>query len=378
MAVDITKLLQLVAEKGCSDLHLTVGVPPVIRMHGGLKQLNLPPLTPEDTMQYMKSITPERYQQELKEKGGADFGFAYENKARFRTAIFMQKGNVGLVLRRIPYKILSMEDIGVPAIIKNYLAKPKGLILVTGPTGSGKTTTLASFVDFINTEEACHIITIEDPIEYYFPHKKSIVNQREVGVDVHSFAEALRRALRMDPDVVLVGEMRDLETMSAAITAAETGHLVFGTLHTTGAAKTVNRIIDAYPVDQQEQVRAQLASALLLVISQLLLPRADQEGVIAAFEIMVMVPAIEHLIRENEIHKIPSTIQTSSKLGMILLDDYLFQLYKQRKIAYETLMEYTLHPDDMQNKIKEQLGYSLEGAPPTGSGVTRQPGQPRR
>lgn len=372
MAVDITKLLLLMVEKGSSDLHLTVGVPPVIRLHGELKQLNLPPLTPEDTMQYMKAITPERYQQELKEKGGADFGFAYEDKARFRTAVFMQKGSVGLVLRRIPYKILSMEDIGVPAIIKNYLTKPKGLILVTGPTGSGKTTTLASFIDFINTEEASHIITIEDPIEYYFPHKKSIVNQREVGVDVPSFAEALRRALRMDPDVILVGEMRDLETMSAAITAAETGHLVFGTLHTTGAAKTVNRIIDAYPVDQQEQVRAQLASALLLVISQLLLPRADEKGVIAAFEIMVMVPAIEHLIRENEIHKIPSTIQTSAKLGMILLDDYLFQLYKQRKISYETLMAYTLHPDEMQNKIKEQLGYTPGEASPTGSAATRQ------
>jgi twitching motility protein PilT len=353
VAIELNKLLQLMVDKKSSDLHLTVGIPPTVRLHGNLRPLNLPPLTPDDTVSFMKAITPERCQQELKEKGGADFGFAFEKKARFRVAVYMQKGNVGIALRLIPNKLLSFDEIGLPPSTKNLLFRPRGLVLVTGPTGSGKTTTLATMVDFINMENDCHIITIEDPIEYYHEHKKSVLTQRELNVDVGSFAEAIRRALRMDPDVVLVGEMRDLETIQAAITAAETGHLVFGTLHTTGAARTINRLVDAFPVEQQEQIRAQLSTALLAVVSQALLPKAEGSGVVAAFEIMIVNSAIEHLIRENQTHKITSAIQTGAQQGMILLDDFLYNLFLQKKITYQTMMVAAQNPGDLETKIKE-------------------------
>jgi twitching motility protein PilT len=353
MTIELNKLLQLMVEKKSSDLHLTVGLPPTIRLHGNLRPLNLPPLTNDDTIGFMKAIAPERCQQELKERGSTDFGFAYEKKARFRVAVFTQRGNCGIVLRLIPNKLLSFDEIGLPPSVKNLLFRPRGLVLVTGPTGSGKTTTLATMIDFINIENDCHIITIEDPIEYYHDHKKSIICQRELNVDVPSFAEALRRALRMDPDVILVGEMRDLETISAAVTAAETGHLVFGTLHTTGAARTVNRLVDAFPVEQQEQIRAQLSTALLAVISQALLPKAEGSGVVAAFEIMLMTSAIEHLIRENQTHKIASAIQTGAQQGMILLDDFLYNLFLQKKITYQTMMGCAQNPADLEQKIKD-------------------------
>jgi len=353
MSAEISKLLKWVVEKGASDLHLTAGIPPTVRIHGDLRPLNLPVLTPEDTYSFMKGITPERYQQELKEKGGADFGFAFEDKARFRVAIYTQKGRVGLTLRLIPSKLLTFEEIGLPASVRNLLLKPRGLILVTGPTGSGKTTTLATMIDFINTHQSCHIVTVEDPIEYYHSHKKGIVTQREIGADVGSFSEAIRRALRMDPDVILVGEMRDLDTIEAAVTAAETGHLVFGTLHTTGAAKTIDRIVDAFPVEQQEQIRAQLSTSLVAVISQILLPRSDKPGVIAAFEIMIVNSAISHLIRENQSHKIISIIQTAAKEGMILLDDFLYELFIQKKISYQTALQSAQNPQDLEAKIRE-------------------------
>jgi twitching motility protein PilT len=301
----------------------------------------------------MKAITPERIQQEHKEKGGGDFGFAFEKKARFRVAVYMQKGQVGIALRLIPNKLLSFDEIGLPPSTKNLLFRPRGLILVTGPTGSGKTTTLATMIDFINMEQDCHIITIEDPIEYYHDHKKSVLTQREIGVDVGGFSEAIRRALRMDPDCILVGEMRDLETIQTAITAAETGHLVFGTLHTTGAARTINRMVDAFPVDQQEQIRAQLSTALLAVVSQALLPKAEGSGVVAAFEIMMITDAIAHNIRENQTHKITSSIQTGAKDGMILLDDFLYNLFLQKKITYQTMMSAAQNPADLEQKIKE-------------------------
>jgi twitching motility protein PilT len=301
----------------------------------------------------MKSISSERAQQELNEKGGADFSFAFGEHARFRVAIFKQKGHIGVVLRQIPNTFLSFEDIGLPHHIKTLLTKPRGLVLVTGPTGSGKTTTLATMIDFINTEDDCHIITVEDPIEYYHPHKKSLITQREIGVDVGSFAEALKRALRMDPDVILVGEMRDLETIQAAITAAETGHLVFGTLHTTGAAKTVDRIIDAFPQNQQEQIRTQLATSIVAVISQLLIPRCDKPGRVAAFEIMICNSAISNLIRENKTYRINSAIQTSKKYGMILLDDSLFEHFIAKKITYADMMQTSQDPASLQQKVKE-------------------------
>lgn len=362
MAAEISQLLQLIVEKGGSDLLLTVGRPPTIRLHGRLRTLNTPALTPEDTIGLMKSISSDRAQQELNEKGGADFGFAFGDQARFRVAIFKQKGCVGLVLRQIPSKILSFDDIGLPHSIKNLLTKPRGLLLVTGPTGSGKTTTLATMINFINSEYDKHIITIEDPIEYYHNHKKSIVTQRELGVDIDSFAEALRRALRMNPDVILVGEMRDLETTQAALTAAETGHLVFGTLHTTGAAKTIDRIIDAFPQEQQEQIRVQLATSLAAVISQILIPRADKPGILAAFEIMMVTPAISNLIRENKTFKIDSVIQTSRKYGMLLLDDSLFEHFIEKRINYADMIQRAQDPISLQQKVKEYTE-SQQGKP---------------
>ncbi|MFC1582713.1 type IV pilus twitching motility protein PilT [Planctomycetota bacterium] len=353
MAVEINKLLDLICEKDASDLHLTVGRPPTIRLHGDLISVNIPELTGDDTVRMMKSITSEKHQQELQEEGGADFGFAFGEKARFRVAIYKQKGEVGIALRLLPNKFKGFEEIGLPPVIKDHLLKPRGLILVTGPTGSGKTTTLATMLNFINEGCRHHMITVEDPIEYYHTHKQSIITQRELGVDVPSFGEALRRALRMDPDVILVGEMRDLDTMEAAITAAETGHLVFATLHTTGAARTVDRIVDAFPMEQQAQVRTQLASSLEAVISQALLPTADGKGRVAAFEIMFMTPAIQNLIREEKTFRITSTIQTSAKVGMILLDDFMFDLFKKGIISHEELITQCQDVEAVTNMIRD-------------------------
>src|SRR6188474_1838406 len=308
MAYSMSDLLQLVVSEGSSDLHIRDGVPPVIRLHGILHRVEGPSLQPEDTEELMRSITSEEHIQHVRERGGADFGFAFGELARFRVSVFKEKGNFASVLRQIPSKLLTMEQIGIPPSVKELLYKPRGLVLVTGPTGSGKTTTLASMINIINEErDDAHIITVEDPIEYYHKHKKAVVTQREVNVDVPNFAEALRRALRQDPDVILVGELRDLETMEAAITAAETGHLVFGTLHTTGAAKTIDRIVNAFPMNQQETIRIQLSTVLQAVISQLLLPRCDKPGRVAAYEIMVNTPAIAALIRDNKTQD-PATV----------------------------------------------------------------------
>jgi twitching motility protein PilT len=351
--VQIDKILELVVEKGASDLHLAVNSPPVVRLSGKLRALNTPPLTPEDTLALMKSITSERCQQELAETGGTDFGFSFGEKARFRVSVFRQKGHVGIVLRQIANDLYTLEQIGLPPAIKTLLTRPRGMFLVTGPTGSGKSSTLASCVDFINQELDYHIITIEDPIEFYHQHKKSVITQREIGVDVGSFSEAIRRALRQDPDVILVGEMRDLETIGSAITAAETGHLLFGTLHTMGAAETINRIVDAFPTNQQEQVKTQLSQALMCVCSQTLLPKAEGSGRIAAHEIMVLTPAVAHLIREGKIHRINSEIQTGSRYGMQLMDDSLFEMFKKKKIKYADMMEKCVNPTEMMNKVRE-------------------------
>src|SRR4051812_1457601 len=307
--VQIDKLLETVVKQSCSDLHITTGQPPVVRSGGHLIRLETKVLEPEDTVSLMKSITPERNQQELQEAGGTDFGFAFGDKARFRVAVFKQRGHVGMVLRRIPNEFLSFEQLGLPSVIRDLILRPRGLFLVTGPTGSGKTTSLASMINFLNDTVDHHIITMEDPIEYYHTHKKCTVNQREVGVDVPSFPEALRRALRMDPDVILVGEMRDLETISAAITAAETGHIVFGTLHTSSAQGTVDRIIDVFPTNQQEQIRTQLSTSIIGILSQGLLARIPK-GMVAAYEMLVVTPAIANLIREAKTYRITSSIQT--------------------------------------------------------------------
>lgn len=347
------KLLDALIKYNGSDLHLRVNRPPCIRVRGELRNLGTTLLTPDDTVSLMKSITAERNQAELGEHGGSDYGFAYGDKARFRVSIFKEKSNTGMVMRLIPNKLMSFEQIGLPPVIKEVCMRPRGLVLVVGPTGSGKTTTLATMIDFINMERADHIITVEDPIEYYHPHKKSVVTQREVGVDVPSFPEALRRALRMDPDVVLVGEMRDLETIATAITAAETGHIVFATLHTTGSAKTIDRIVDAFPTNQQEQIRTQLSTTLIAVISQLLLPSADGKGRIAAFEIMMANDPIKALCRKGETFKINSHIQTAAKEGMILLDDYLFNLWATQKLTYNDMMRVSQDPEQLEKKVRE-------------------------
>ena len=351
MAIHIDRLLETCVKRGASDLHLHVGRPPILRIHGRLRALKTQVLEPADTVGLMKSVSPERCQQELQEEGGSDFGFAFGEKGRFRVSIFRQRGNVSLVLRLIPSRLMGLEEIGLPPIIKDLLRRPRGLFLVTGPTGSGKTTTLATMINFINEEMDRHVITVEDPIEYYHAHKKSLVNQREVGVDVPSFGEALRRVLRMDPDVILVGELRDLETMEAAVRAAETGHLVFGTVHTTGAQGTINRIVDAFPVNQQEQMRVQLSTSLIAILSQMLLPNLKEGGRTAIFEFLVVTPAIANLIRENKTFRIDSNIQTGKRYGMQLLDDHLWLQYNEGIISYEDMMDIARHPGAMQERL---------------------------
>ena len=362
--IQIDRLLETCVRRNGSDLHLHVGRTPVLCVHGRLRNLETKVLEPEDTMSLMKAITPERNQQEIQEEGGTDFGFAFGDAARFRVAVFKAKGNISMVLRQIPNKLLSFEDIGLPPIVKSLCRRPRGLFLVTGPTGSGKTTTLATMIDYINSELDHHIITIEDPIEYYHKHKKSMVNQREVGTDVPSFAEALRRALRQDPDVILVGELRDLETMESAIRAAETGHLVFGTLHTTGAQGTVSRITDQFPVNQQEQIRVQLSTNLIAVLSQALLPRTTT-GRVAAYEFMVVTPAISNLIRENKVYRINSSIQTGKKYGMQLLDDHLWTLYDNSIISVEEMLDKAQMPGQIKQKLDAtRPGWSSGGYGP--------------
>ncbi|MBR2641923.1 MAG: type IV pilus twitching motility protein PilT [Lentisphaeria bacterium] len=354
MMIEMADLLQFCVDEDASDLHIEVGAAPSIRLHGEITQLDLPPLTPEDTERLVKSIASESHLQQIQAEGTADFGFGFSDQARFRVSAFKQKGCFGTILRQIPNRLLTFEQLGLPDEVKNLLWKPRGLVLVTGPTGSGKSTTLASMLNIINTERACNIVTIEDPIEFYHEHKKSLVMQREIGVDTTSFAEALRRALRQDPDVILVGEMRDIETISAAVTAAETGHLVFGTLHTTGAARTVDRIVDAFPTDQQAQIRTQLASSVVGVISQLLLKRCDKPGRVAAFEIMVTTPSIQALIRDNKTFRITSELQTGAKFGMNTMDTHLIELFRAGKIDYAEMITNAQDQDSMIAKLRAE------------------------
>ncbi len=370
----IDKLLQTVVNQKASDLHIAVGQPPVIRLDGRMRRLETKVLESEDTVALMKSITPERCQQELQEVGGTDFGFAFGSAARFRVAIFKQRGCVGMVLRRIPNEFMTFEQLGLPKVCPDLIMRPRGLFLVTGPTGSGKSTSLASMINHLNETIDHHIITIEDPIEFYHQHKRCTVNQREIGVDVPSFPEAIRRALRMDPDVILVGEMRDLETIEAAITAAETGHVVFGTLHTTGAEGTVNRIIDVFPTTQQEQIRVQLSTSIIGVLSQQLLPRIGG-GRVAAHEMLVVTPAIGNLIRENKTFRITSSIQTGAKYGMQLMDDTLFKLWKTGVCTKEDVMVKSNKPDELAVRIAraekgllEEEGEEDDGKPSRNGG----------
>jgi twitching motility protein PilT len=349
-------------QEGGSDLHVRVGVPPAMRLHGILQKVDGPALTNDTAEELMRSITSDDSIQEVRERGGADFAFAFGELARFRVSVFKEKGRFAMVLRQIPTTLLTFEQIGLPPSVKELLYKPRGMVLVTGPTGSGKSTTLASMIDIINIErDDAHIITLEDPIEFYHNHKNAIITQREIHIDVPSFGESLRRALRQDPDVILVGEMRDLETIEAAITAAETGHLVFGTLHTTGAAKTIDRVVNAFPTNQQNTIRIQLSTVLESVISQLLCPRADKPGRVAVFEIMNRTPSIAALIRDNKTYRINSDIQTGAKYGMINLDSYLLEKYQVGLIAEDEVITKAQDPGTIMDKLRAvQAGMMAE------------------
>ncbi len=347
---ELDRWLCALAEHSASDLHLGAGRSPTMRVSGELVILEEGPLDAEKLDVICQSILPEHRRADLADLGTADFALAH-NGDRFRVSVFRQRGSSALVARRIPHELMSFEEIGAPEVLKALAQLPRGLVLVTGPTGSGKTTTLATMVHEINKTRSCHLVTIEDPIEFYHESERSVVTQREVGEDVTSFGEALRRVLRQDPDVILLGEMRDLETTSAAISAAETGHLVLATMHTTGASRTVDRIIDQYPQEQQEQVRSQLAVSLQAVVSQVLLPRLDGAGRIAAFEVMIRNSAIENHIRKGESFKIPSVLQTQRRVGMQLLDEHLFDLVRSGVISQETGLTHAQVPSELRKRL---------------------------
>jgi twitching motility protein PilT len=359
-SVNLHQLLRAMIEKGASDMHITTGAPPLLRIDGAIVPLKLPPLSPVETKQICYSVLTEEQKIQFEKAKELDLSFGVKNLSRFRANIFLQRGAVSGAFRSIPFKILTFEELGLPQVIADLAAKPRGLVLVTGPTGSGKSTTLASILDKINSETRQHIVTVEDPIEYLHPHKRSIVNQREVGSDTQTFKAALKYVLRQDPDVVLVGEMRDLETIEAALTIAETGHLVFATLHTNSAVQSINRIIDVFPPHQQSQVRAQLSFVLEGVISQLLLPRAGTPGRVLALEVLVPNAAIRNLIREDKVHQIYSQMQVGqAKHGMQTLNQCLFALYSRRLISLEEAY-------GRSNEVEELRGM-IEGRTPTGA-----------
>jgi len=349
---EMNDLLELMVDQEASDLHIQVNQPPTLRISGSMVPVDGPPLKDTDTKALMEAITSDAMQEQLKKRGGADFGFAFGDRARFRVSVMKAKGKYGMVLRTIPNEMFSLRAIGLPNHVKELLTRPRGLILVTGPTGSGKSTTLASMINWINENRDGHIITVEDPIEYFHDHKNCIVTQREVGNDTPSFSEALRGALRQDPDVILVGEMRDLETIEAAVSAAETGHLVFGTLHTTGSARTVDRIVDAFPDATKDQIRTQLASSIVAVISQVLLKKKEG-GRVAAFEIMVTTTSIAALIRENKTYRISSEIQTGSQYGMISLDAHLSSLVNRGIVDPNVALEKSQSPNELKQKFRD-------------------------
>lgn len=333
--MDLITLFEKTIENKASDLHITVGVPPMMRVNGSLIMFGDQVLMPNDITDMIKEFLHDDQFEDLKSMGELDMSFSKPGLGRFRVNIYKQRGSYSIALRVLALSVPSIEELRLPLLVKDLAMKPRGLILVTGPTGSGKSTTLAAMVDYINRNKSCHILTLEDPIEYLHRHQKSLVNQREIGNDSKSFSNALRAALRQDPDVILVGEMRDVETISIALTAAETGHLVLSTLHTVGAVKTMDRIIDVFPTHQQQQVRIQLSTVMEGIISQQLLPKADDSGRVAAFETMVSTPAIRNLIREGKTFQIQSLIQTGGKFGMKTMDSSLAELYMNGYITQE-------------------------------------------
>jgi twitching motility protein PilT len=356
--MDITQLLSFASQQGASDLHLSSGEPPMVRIHGDIKRLDQPPLSREEVHTMAYDVMNDTQRKIFQEKLDIDFSFELGEVARFRVNVFMQRKGEGAVFRTIPTQVVTLDELGMAPILKEVGKKERGLVLLTGPTGSGKSTTLAAMVDHINENYDCHILTVEDPIEFVHQPKKSLINQREVGAHTQSFAAALRSALREDPDVILVGEMRDLETISLALTAAETGHLVFGTLHTSSAPKTVDRIIDAFPAAQQNQVRAMFSESLEAIVTQTLCKKKTG-GRVAACEILVGVPAVRNLIREGKIHQIPSTMQTGQKLGMQTLDMSLQDLVARGVITKEEAASRSSNP---QMFGAAAVGSSLSGA----------------
>ena len=340
----LDELLELTVKKNASDLHLTVGAPPIVRVNGELVTLIEGKLTPMETEEYTKAILGNLYSEYIK-NGEIDTSYSISGLGRFRVNVFKQRGSDAIAFRVVGLKIPSLNELNFPTIIKDLTNKMRGLVLVTGPTGSGKSTTLASMISEINSTRAAHIITLEEPIEYLHKHNKSIINQREIGKDSKNFQGALKAILREDPDVILIGEMRDIESISIAITAAETGHLVFSTLHTIGAAKTIDRIVDVFPPYQQQQIKIQLASVLQGIVSQQLLPKVDGSGRVAALEIMIATPAIQNLVREGKTHQIESSIQTGIRYGMKTMDMSLVELYKKNLISYDTALTFSVDRD---------------------------------
>ncbi len=355
--INIINLLRLAKEKNASDLVITAGVPPMLKIDGEFVPTEHDKLTPQDTRRMLYALMDEKQQRRFEEERELDFSFSLPKEGRFRVNVFMQRNSVAGVMRIVPELDKTFEELGLPKNIAELAMRPRGLFLVTGPTGSGKSTTLAAMVDYINQHRRSHIVTIEDPIEFFHPHKKSIVNQREVGQDTQDFARALRSVLRQAPDVILVGEMRDLETISMAITAAETGHLVLATLHTNSAPETIDRIVDAFPHAQQAQVKVQLSNNLVGVLTQQLLPRIDGRGRVLAYELMVATPAVRALVREGKTHQLTSVIQTGGQHGMITMDAHLAELYKKRIISYDTGLARAVDPKEFAR---------LAGAAPSG------------
>ncbi len=349
--VTIEELLEIAKQKDASDVHITVGVPPKCRIHGHLFDLPFDPLMPKDTDEMIRSILSPEQIKIFEQRGEVDFSFSIPSLGRFRVNTFKQRGSMATAIRLVGTNIPTPEELGLPPSVIDLAYKKRGLVLVTGPTGSGKSTTLASIINKINNEINAHVITLEDPIEYLHQHKKSVVNQREIGLDTQSYANALRAALRQDPDVILVGEMRDLETISIAITAAETGHLVLSTLHTIGAASTIDRVIDVFPPHQQQQIRVQMASVLESVISQQLIPRANKSGRVAAFEIMHANMAIRNLIREGKTHQLNSMLQTNKKIGMQTMDDSIFDLYSRRIINSDEALSFAQDVTALERRV---------------------------
>jgi twitching motility protein PilT len=359
----LAELLQKAIQTGSSDLHLTIGVPPKIRVDGKLRSLEMPVLTAPETKRLAYSVMTDSQKHQFEEKWEIDFSFGIKDLCRFRANVFTQRGAVGAVFRVIPFEIRGFEALGLPPVVEKLCDKPRGLILVTGPTGSGKSTTLAAMIDKINRERFEHILTIEDPIEFLHTHKSCIVNQREVSSDTHSFPDALRVALREDPDVVLIGEMRDLETVESALRIAETGHLTFATLHTNSASSTINRIVDIFPAFQQPQIRAQLSLVLEGILCQSLIPRANGSGRCMAMEILIPTAAVRNLVREDKIHQIYSAMQTGQeKYGMQTFNQSLAHLHLTREITLEDAMSKSSNQDELQDLINRGVGVNLQSA----------------